>query len=246
MPKSGEHLLDKPAPTLSNILSGIACAVIAGTVGFNILFDQNVDSASTAKRVVNVQADRLEPLLNILAEEAPPSRSGTTHMSVQESIADLIEDTPAASPPGSDIATLQDDLRLQGMYSGPQTGTLDPETRQAIRNYQASRGMPVTGEPSQQLAEALLFDRKISSAANFTASSSPVLGHEDIRNLQAALRDYGFDPGPIDGNLGLRTTAAIRQFQSRIGVEPTGLITPQLQTALGLSPTQARNAGALQ
>ena len=44
----------------------------------------------------------------------------------------------------------------------------------------------------------------------------------DVRGAQQALRSKGFDPGPVDGRMGPRTTAAVRDFQSKEGLSATG------------------------
>ena len=38
---------------------------------------------------------------------------------------------------------------------------------------------------------------------------------EGMSGIQMRLRNLGFDPGPIDGIVGPRTTAAIRAFQKK-------------------------------
>ncbi|WP_457586687.1 peptidoglycan-binding protein [Ensifer canadensis] len=49
-----------------------------------------------------------------------------------------------------------------------------------------------------------------------------------IRNIQAILNNNGFDAGKPDGQLGKKTVAAIKAFQTSVGQEPTGEITDQL------------------
>jgi murein L,D-transpeptidase YcbB/YkuD len=44
----------------------------------------------------------------------------------------------------------------------------------------------------------------------------------DVRAGQQALRDHGYDPGPIDGVHGPRTAAAIRRYQQAEGLTVTG------------------------
>ena len=44
----------------------------------------------------------------------------------------------------------------------------------------------------------------------------------DVRGAQQALRAKGFDPGPVDGRMGPRTSAAVRDFQSKEGLSATG------------------------
>jgi len=45
------------------------------------------------------------------------------------------------------------------------------------------------------------------------AARIPVPAQPSTRDIQRALRNAGFDPGPIDGKLGSRTRQAIREFQ---------------------------------
>lgn len=45
-----------------------------------------------------------------------------------------------------------------------------------------------------------------------------------IQELQQALKDEGFDPGPVDGDLGPRTREAIRAFQKANGLTVDGIV----------------------
>lgn len=47
-------------------------------------------------------------------------------------------------------------------------------------------------------------------------------GPDDIRRAQELLNKLGYDAGPADGKLGSQTAAAIRRFQTRNGLAPTG------------------------
>lgn len=49
-------------------------------------------------------------------------------------------------------------------------------------------------------------------------------GAELVRMVQLTLRDSGIDPGPIDGILGPKTHEAIKKFQIKNDLEPTGEI----------------------
>jgi localization factor PodJL len=49
-----------------------------------------------------------------------------------------------------------------------------------------------------------------------------------IRNIQAILNNNGFDAGKPDGLMGKKTTAAIKAFQSSVGMEATGEINDRL------------------
>jgi len=53
-----------------------------------------------------------------------------------------------------------------------------------------------------------------------------------IKKVQRALEQAGFDPGPIDGELGPRTDQALRAFQKAQGLEPDGIVGVKTWTAL--------------
>lgn len=45
-----------------------------------------------------------------------------------------------------------------------------------------------------------------------------------VRQIQIALKNAGFDPGPIDGQMGRKTKEAIRAFQRANGLIPDGKV----------------------
>jgi len=52
-------------------------------------------------------------------------------------------------------------------------------------------------------------------------------GPMSIIGVQKALKNAGFNPGPIDGKMGARTKAAIIEFQKANGLEPDGKVGPK-------------------
>jgi peptidoglycan hydrolase-like protein with peptidoglycan-binding domain len=48
-----------------------------------------------------------------------------------------------------------------------------------------------------------------------------------VREIQLALKAAGFDPGPVDGQLGTRTKTAIRDFQTANGLMADGKVGPK-------------------
>jgi peptidoglycan hydrolase-like protein with peptidoglycan-binding domain len=76
-----------------------------------------------------------------------------------------------------------------------------------------------------------------SSSSQFSSDSSGSmnLSQDEIRQLQIALNQKGFNIGEPDGVLGPRTRNALIQFQQRQGFQATGQIDQRTVAALGLS-----------
>ena len=56
-----------------------------------------------------------------------------------------------------------------------------------------------------------------------------------VKQLQQALKNAGFDPGAVDGIFGAKTQNAVIRFQKAKGLTPDGLAGPKTLAALGLS-----------
>jgi peptidoglycan hydrolase-like protein with peptidoglycan-binding domain len=69
--------------------------------------------------------------------------------------------------------------------------------------------------------------------AQLDMAAAPTLEAADIRSVQQALHDKGFDPGPIDGIVGSKTQEAVRNFQDRYGIAASGGLDNQTLYALG-------------
>lgn len=61
-------------------------------------------------------------------------------------------------PPGQIIALVQTKLQQRGYYNAAVDGTYGPRTEQAILDFQAAEGLPMTGEIDQETLNALDFD----------------------------------------------------------------------------------------
>ena len=57
---------------------------------------------------------------------------------------------------------------------------------------------------------------------------------QQIRQAQKRLQAAGFDPGPIDGQLGPRTQAALRRYQTTYGLPVTGKLDDATRNAVGV------------
>jgi len=76
-----------------------------------------------------------------------------------------------------------------------------------------------------------------SHAQAATASNHPTLRRgahgAAVNELQRKLKAAGFDPGPIDGDFGPRTEAAVKAFQRSRGIGVDGVVGPQTWGKLG-------------
>lgn len=64
-------------------------------------------------------------------------------------------------------------------------------------------------------------------------------GSDDVRAEQQALKDKGYDPGPVDGVNGPHTREALRRFQEHENLREAGRLGPHTRDALGMEPSPA-------
>ena len=68
-----------------------------------------------------------------------------------------------------------------------------------------------------------------------------LLTQGDIHIAEARLRDFGFDPGPVDGTFTAETQAAVQAFQARYGLAVSALLdrATREEPRLGVDPKRA-------
>jgi peptidoglycan hydrolase-like protein with peptidoglycan-binding domain len=55
-----------------------------------------------------------------------------------------------------------------------------------------------------------------------------------VKSMQEALKEKGYDPGAIDGAMGPRTSSALREFQQAEGLRATGRLDAETRSKLGI------------
>lgn len=79
-------------------------------------------------------------------------------------------------------------------------------------------------------AGSLAGSRQVAQNPGKTDTWEPT--RDQIREIQLRLKQLDFDPGAVDGSFGPRSAAALRDYQSSIGVEPDGRLTEALTARL--------------
>lgn len=67
-----------------------------------------------------------------------------------------------------------------------------------------------------------------------SAFESQGTGRQDVQQAQEALKNQGYDPGPIDGIMGSQTRQAVRDFQSKNGLRQTGMLNAETKRKLNI------------
>ena len=146
--------------------------------------------------------------------------------------------TPIAPPAGDPVVKQVQEI-LQGLnfYAGTVDGVQGPATRQAVEAYRRKVGLAASGEIDSALLDHLgatpttaavvprpapRADAVGSIASNASTNAIAQGADSRIVKIQAGLKAFGNDGIELDGVVGARTSAAIREFQSLFGLPETG------------------------
>jgi murein L,D-transpeptidase YcbB/YkuD len=129
---------------------------------------------------------------------------------------------------------LQTSLRNAGYYDGEVDGIYGPATVEAVEGLQEAHGLPSTGVVDRATAAALQDDLDAQGGAvaqqELTATAA----------VQQTLRLAGFWDGPVDGTWTPALTEAMKDFQTALGVEPSGTVDAATLAALEKAIAEAR------
>lgn len=153
---------------------------------------------------------------------------------------------PEPRPADPEIERIQSILADLGFYKGTVDGLTGPATRTAVAAYQKTVGLEPTGEVDAALLDQLgaktttagipprpepapraeAKDVAVKAVASAEEAAKPAVAKREpdprIIRIQAGLKAFGNDGIELDGVVGPRTRAAIREFQTLFGLEVTG------------------------
>jgi peptidoglycan hydrolase-like protein with peptidoglycan-binding domain len=140
----------------------------------------------------------------------------------------VVEAAPRHDPA---VAEVQQALLELNFYTGAVDGQAGPATRKAIEESQAANGLQVTGKVDAGLLEKLstrdetaaIIEASVKQpAAERMASAEEAEAAARIRKVQAGLKAFGNEAIEVDGVAGMKTRAAIKEFQTLFGLPVTG------------------------
>lgn len=162
-----------------------------------------------------------------------------------ETTINIVRPNAAPAPMKGDpvVEQVQGILKDLDFYSGTVDGISGPNTRKAIQAYQQKVGLNASGEIDALLLDQLGATPKtaavpkpqprpdVAPAAvpvslqtnSGQTDAAPAQGPDPrIVKIQAGLKAFGNDDMQLDGVVGARTKAAIKEFQSLFGLPQTG------------------------
>ncbi|MDR7254335.1 hypothetical protein J2X46_003328 [Nocardioides sp. BE266] len=126
---------------------------------------------------------------------------------------------------GPRVAALQCLLRKGARYHSKLDGRYDRDVVRAVTRFQRRHDLRPTGKADRATWTVL-----------FSAGSTPLMkvgsAGESALRLQRALRAAGARAVKATGVVNVRTTTAVSRLQRRVGLDPTGVVTPETWAAL--------------
>ena len=121
------------------------------------------------------------------------------------------------------VLDVQQFLANNGFKPGPIDGQSGPKTKEAIREFQSTKGLFADGIVGNKTKAAMRAYTGCESANTCKARNNTGAKLDTIADVQTYLANNGFNPGIIDGKMGSYTREAIKAFQRKVGLIPDGV-----------------------
>jgi peptidoglycan hydrolase-like protein with peptidoglycan-binding domain len=238
---------NRPADVIAGALA--ACASVAVLV--NALLLQPVAKpaptiSEISKQQPAVQKQAAAPKKTVPAAPAP--LPVTTPPPPQR------PETAAVRPRSELVAGMQRELTLLGLYEGAVDGLLGPRTDQAIREFEKSQGLKISGEPTPALLDMMRRARaKPNTTGSIAKTEQGAVAKPDAKSettgsiarteprpstrvlaVQRVLARLGYGPVKLSGLPDAATRSSIEQFERDRGLTRTGVVSDRLVAELSV------------
>jgi lipid-binding SYLF domain-containing protein len=136
---------------------------------------------------------------------------------------------PAQSTTTQDTTTKKPTTTQKGTTTNDQSTQSDQSTSTKSTSKTAKSKSQTTHNTADKDNQSTTKAKKTKKGTTDKKSS---MSDEKVRQTQVALKNQGFDPGPVDGVMGPMTMAAIRNYQMQNHLQETGMLNPETENAL--------------
>lgn len=138
---------------------------------------------------------------------------------------------------GSQVATLQRNLKIAGFYNGPVTGYYGQLTQASVSSFQRAVGLRADGVAGSRTLAALEnrggeYDEPITGGGFGSSTLKRGSSGSSVTRLQNALKGLGYYNGPITGYYGRLTKTSVTRFQQSRGLFADGIVGQRTKAAL--------------
>jgi len=199
----------------------VLCACVAACAGvwWNVMYLQQGTRADILARTQR---------LGETARRSPPPaliEPGKAHPTVEiPSVASVI---PEPEIDADVVRAVQRELALRGYEPGPADGLIHPVTRAAVMAYEHDHGLPLTARPSEEILKSILFGVPADASGKVVGEPQPQ-AQEIIRSVQESLAGLGYPISKVDGRMSEETVRAIRAFEAKNDLTPSGRVSGAL------------------
>ncbi|MFW6091771.1 MAG: L,D-transpeptidase family protein [Actinomycetota bacterium] len=219
----------------SGLAATITAVAVVGGVAFGVdrLTEPGGSSGDPSAEVVPVGSEasstpsstpETEPSARLGAERSPAATVTPGNETPPEPTAKFVE-----GDSGDGVRELQARLKQIRWYETDITGEFDEVTLEAVEGFQAKRGLEPTGEVDEETWDRLVGmteepteDEKHNRPTAGPTIIGPEESGDDVRELQARLKQIGWFDHEVTGHYGSVTATSVSGFQTKRGIPSTG------------------------
>ena len=113
------------------------------------------------------------------------------------------------------------------------------QAQDAQIQQQAQQLQALQAQQSQQAQQIQALQAQQARAQQAVQTAVLSGNPETLKQAQSKLSTAGYSPGPVDGKMGPKTQAALKNFQQSQGLQASGWLDPKTAAALGMGAGSA-------